>query len=167
MGSAALAWTCHHLEAVSLHGTLSNHLCLSMNSVYKQGSNFMRKHGKLFAAVAALAFVITAHAIIFKVPPIPRPKITMVDAIKRAEEYLQHGDAVPGRIILAIDWSTADRFKPRVSDGSQFHVLEAKEEWSWYVTIVRPGSGSDQFGGVSVLRLRDDGNLAPLLSTRT
>ncbi len=127
----------------------------------------MKTTGKI-AAILSLV-ILTAHAGINRLPEIPNARLSVTEAIKKMEAYLKaHGqESDGGMVLVAVEWCRGDQFQPRLSDGTQWHVIEGKEEWSWFFTYAIRGKDPKTFSGIRVMRIRDTGEIGGLIGTRT
>src|SRR6266404_9170024 len=112
-------------------------------------------------AVTILALaVLVVHAITLKLPPIPTPKLGVGDAVKVVNDYFRTNGWTE-EFLVGVDWCRADQFQPRLRDGGQYIIDDAKEEWSWFFTYVGSGLGArtNEFSEVNVVRLRNNGQI--------
>ena len=107
-----------------------------------------------------------AHAVTLRLPQIPKPKFTVGEVLKKLEDHAIAKGAQSQMLLVAVEWCHADQFTPRLRDGSSYHILQAKDEWSWFITYVVRRDGSKDYTDVSVFCVRDTGEISPLPSTR-
>ena len=124
-----------------------------------------------FAAIGSLIIlsVVVAHAFTVKLPHIPTSKLSASEAIGKLDDYLKANfkDGDSGMVLIAVEWCRGDNFQPRLSDGTQWHVTEGKQEWSWFFTYAVHGKTSKTFSDIRVMQIRDSGEVNSVGGNRT
>jgi hypothetical protein len=97
------------------------------------------------------------------------PIMSPIDAISRALTSLHPEDPHHTRTLVGASWSTAARFRPHLTDGTQYHWDKSEFEWAWFVTLVRRDTTRSDFfrDEVLVLRVRSDGTVQEAGRSRT
>lgn len=119
----------------------------------------------LFALVYIVCRPLDLLAVTLAVPDIPSSKLTAIEALELANKRLPKESKLQ---VVAVEWCQPSKFQPRISDGTQYHFLEAPEEWSWIITLVDmgPDKANNPFP-VSIIRVRSDGRTEVPIGTRT
>jgi hypothetical protein len=132
---------------------------------------------KLCLIVSAAIFISVASSSAFAalalLPEVPDPPFGPAKACEIAAEVFAR-EKRP-MLVIAVEWSKASIFQPRISDGTSYTPPEAPEEWSWFITYVysdprmhavTPGN-ERRCNSVQVVRIFKDRHIAYLIGART
>lgn len=106
---------------------------------------------------------------------VPVPTVSAAEALAIATKLIKHNPPAAYRwahsdnyTIVAIDWCKSSDFEPRFSDGSDWHVLNDKDAYAWFVTYLEPTQGySGTTRSVGIIRIKDNGKADFMVRTRT
>jgi len=101
----------------------------------------------IIGAVAWLKADVTVAALA-KLPVIPKPTIPLSKVLELGQKKFPMDEAY---VLVSIDWAKVSTFKPRVSDGTQYHPEKKDAEtYSWFLTYVYNRKVSDNGSGSTV-----------------
>src|ERR1700723_3551704 len=88
---------------------------------------------------------------------VPLPKLSAREALDIANKFRHSRTPSDGSAIVATDWCKSSDFQPRLSDGSDWSVLDDKDAYAWFVTYLEPPQGYSRIRSISIIRIKDDG----------
>lgn len=90
---------------------------------------------------------------------IPTPKFTAQQAIEKVAKYYRESKGDPESFIISIAYGRPDRMRSYLVNN---FVRGDDEEWSWFVTYSHPKKDES-----TIYRIRDNGEIYPLMQTRS
>jgi hypothetical protein len=141
------------------------------------------RFGKLWLLAMAggamlMGYGIAARAGTADISNVPIPKMTPEQVLAIAEPRI-HLQAQCARAdscrIVEVDWAKNSSFQPRISSGTQWHVVgDPADDYSWFVTFVYRdedmaklmGTAPGKVNESETIRIKNDGKDGVLLGTR-
>ncbi|HTS17837.1 MAG TPA: hypothetical protein VMP11_09710 [Verrucomicrobiae bacterium] len=91
---------------------------------------------------------------------IPLPKYSPAQAIEKVSKYYRDDNGDPECFVISVRYGRPDLMGPCLGSNS---VRGDWQEWSWFVTFAHPRKPYSEI----VYRLRDNGEIYPLIQART